>query len=139
MSVEENKAIARRFWDLYNEGKIEEILPLFAPDAVIHFPGAPGPLNTDAFKQVGEMFRAGFPDLYVTVEDSIAEGDRVVERTTATGTHTGVFQGIPPTGKKVQVTGITINRIVDGKIVERWNEFDALGMMQQLGVIPTPG
>jgi steroid delta-isomerase-like uncharacterized protein len=84
------------------------------------------------------MFLSGLPDLATTVEDTIAEGDKVAARWTARGTHNGELMGIPPTGKKVAMTAISIHRIVDGKIAESWINFDALGMMQQLGVAPAP-
>jgi steroid delta-isomerase-like uncharacterized protein len=82
--------------------------------------------------------RDAFPDVHITIEDQVAEGDRVVTRWTARGTHTGAFQGIPPTGKRGSMTGIDINRFADGKVVECWTNADDLGLLQQLGVIPTP-
>jgi predicted ester cyclase len=85
------------------------------------------------------MFLTAFPDLHFTVEDMIAEGDKVVARITMSGTQQGAFMGIPPTGKHVAFTAIDINRIAGGKSVEHWWEMDALGLMQQLGVVPAPG
>jgi predicted ester cyclase len=85
------------------------------------------------------MFYSAYPDLHTTIEDMIAEGDKVVTRLTFGGTHQGTFQGIPPTGKQVTITGIQILRIADSKLVEHRSEFDALGMMQQLGVISAMG
>ena len=82
---------------------------------------------------------AAFPDIQYTVEALLAEGDKVVVRWTARGTHTGELMGIPPTGKQVTVTGVNIGRVANGRIVEEWGEFDMMGMMQQLGVVPTPG
>ena len=82
------------------------------------------------------MMRATFPDMVVSTNDMIAEGDKVVSRWTGTGTHQGEFMGIPSTGNKVTVTGIGIDRLVDGKIVEHWEQFDTMGMMQQIGAIP---
>jgi steroid delta-isomerase-like uncharacterized protein len=84
------------------------------------------------------MFRSAFPDLQFTMEDQIADGDKVVHRLTATGTHRGEFMGIPPTDKRVRVTGVNINQFVDGKIVEAWGFMDMMGLMQQLGAIPGP-
>ena len=84
------------------------------------------------------MLRAAFPDLQYTVEDQIAEGDKVVTRYTASGTHRGELMSIVPTGSRVEITGISITRIEDGKIEEIWENYDALGMMRQLGVIPSP-
>jgi steroid delta-isomerase-like uncharacterized protein len=112
---------------------------LLAPDYVMHFPGAPASVDREGHKQLVMMFRTGFPDWNETVEDVIAEGDKVVIRVTGRGTHEGEFQGIPPTGNRVTATGVGIGRIEDGRIAETWAEYDALGMMQQLGVIPPPG
>jgi predicted ester cyclase len=80
-----------------------------------------------------------FPDLKVTSEFELADGDKVVMRWTAAGTHNGELMGIPPTGKRVQMTGISISRVAGGKIVEEWNETDQMNLMQQLGVVPAPG
>jgi predicted ester cyclase len=85
------------------------------------------------------MFLSAFPDTKMTIEDQLAEGDKVTTRWTATGTHTGELMGIPATGKAVTVTGFDITRYSGGKSVEHWGQFDQMGMMQQLGVIPTPG
>jgi predicted ester cyclase len=85
------------------------------------------------------MIRAAFPDIHETIEDMLAEGDRVVTRSTWRGTHQGAFLGIAPTGKQVSVTGIDISRVASGKFVEHWQAADNLGLLQQLGVIPVPG
>lgn len=90
-------------------------------------------------KQFISMFRTAFPDLHSTVEDQVAEGGKVVTRWTARGTHRGSLMDIPATGKTVTMSGITINRLAGSKIVETWNTFDQLGLMQQLGVVPPPG
>ncbi len=84
------------------------------------------------------MFRAAFPDLNITIDDQVSEGDKVVTRYTFRGTHKGDLMGIAPTGKQVTTIGISIERFVDGKVVERWEVFDQLGMMTQLGVVPPP-
>jgi predicted ester cyclase len=89
-------------------------------------------------KQYAAMNLGAFPDVRVSVEDQIAEGDMVVTRWTATGTHTGELMGIPPTGRRIEISGITINRFSGGRIAEDWYQSDDLGMMQQLGVIPWP-
>ncbi len=140
MSAEENKALVRRWieegWDQGNVAIIDE---LAAPDFVDHHL-APGlPPNADGHKAWIQVARAGFPDLQLTIEDMIAEGDKVVARMTVTGTQTGEFMGLPPSGKPVSVTAIGISRIADGKSVEYWEDFDALGLMQQIGAIPPPG
>jgi len=85
------------------------------------------------------MYRTAFPDVHFTIEDQIAEGDRVVTRWTARGTHQGPLVGIPPTSKQVTMSGIAIYRLVDGKIVEQWGVNDMLGLLQQLGVVPILG
>ena len=93
----------------------------------------------EAYKQWVGRVSAGLADRQSTIEDQIAEGDMVVTRWTFRGTHTGELMGIAPTGKQVTVTGISIDRVVGGKIVEEWNEMDDLGMMEQLGVVPPMG
>jgi steroid delta-isomerase-like uncharacterized protein len=136
---EENKAIYRRWFEkVASEGNMELADELLAPDYVLHFPGFPAPVDREVHKQLVTMFRTGFPDWDEAVEDVIAEGDRVVIRVTGRGTHEGEFQGIPPTGRRVTATGIGIGRIADGRIAESWAAYDALGMMQQLGVISSP-
>jgi steroid delta-isomerase-like uncharacterized protein len=136
---EQNKAIARRFYEEALNGKnLDIIAELFAANYQAHPPGAPEPLSREAFKQFISLFHAGFPDFHLTFEDEIAEGDKVVLLITAHGTHQGEFLGIPPTGKPATWTGISISRLADGKIVEQWGEQDFLGLLQQLGAIPAP-
>jgi predicted ester cyclase len=140
MSTEENKAVVRRFYEeVVNQKKRAVLDEVFDPNLVDHFfpPGTPGGL--EGARQTFDMFLTAFPDLHFTVEDLIAEGDKVVARVTMSGTQQGAFMGVPPTGKHVRITGIDINRFVGGKSVEHWVEMDTLGMMQQLGVIPPPG
>jgi len=140
MSTEENKAVVRRFYEeVVNQKKRAALDEVFDPNLVDHFapPGTPGGL--EGARQTFDMFLTAFPDLHFTVEDLIAEGDGVAARVTMSGTQHGAFMGVPPTGKHVTMTGIDINRFVGGKSVEHWVEMDALGMMQQLGVIPPPG
>ena len=84
------------------------------------------------------MYRSAFPDVHMQIEDQIAEGDRVATRWVASGTHEGDLMGINPTGNRVTVAGMTIDRIADGQIAETWDNYDALGMMQQVGAIPSP-
>jgi predicted ester cyclase len=97
-----------------------------------------GNRKTNPQKGVHAEFRAAFPDIACPVEDSIAEGDKVMVRTTCRGTHKGVFAGVPPTGKQVTMPGMVIYRIADGKVVDRWGLFDDLGLMMQVGAIPAP-
>ena len=138
MSLEDNKEIARRLTDLLNHDDVEKLKQLLSPDFVSHFAGLPQPLNRDQYIQVNQAAKSAFSDLYRTVDDLIAEADKVVLRITARGTHTGVYQGIPATGKITKITGIAIRRILGGKIVEEWVINDQLGLMQQLGIFNMP-
>ena len=140
MSTEDNKAVVRRFYEeVMNQKKRAVLDEVFDLNVVDHFapPGTPGGL--EGARQTLGMFLSAFPDLHFTVEDLIAEGDKVVARATLSGTQQGTFMGIPPTGKHVTIGGIDINRFVGGKSIEHWVEMDTLGLMQQLGVIPPPG
>ena len=140
MSLEENKATYRRwFEEVVSGGDIALADELLAPGYRMHFPGFPGPVDAETHKQLVMMFRNAFPDWRETIEDVIAEGDRVVIRVTGTGTHEGDFQGVPATGAKVTAGGVGIGRIENGRIAETWAAYDALGLMQQLGAVPTPG
>ena len=134
---EENKAIARRFAEVFETGDLSVLDELLASNFVDHNPFPEQAPGAEGMKQLIGIMRATFPDMTVTTDDMIAEGDKVVSRWTGTGTHQGEFMGVPATGNKVTVTGIGIDRIVDGKIVEHWEQFDAMGMMQQLGAIPS--
>ena len=139
MSIEENKAIVRRLLEQGlvrgNQAIGEELL---ADDFVDHNPLPGLPPNRDGFKQSFVVFGSAFPDFEYRIEDMIGEGDKVVARFTAMGTHKGEMAGIPPTGNRVSVTGIDIFRVTGGKIAEFWLSWDQLGMMQQIGVIPAP-
>lgn len=135
MSTEQNKALVRRNFEMYDRGDLDAQVALYAPEARIYLPEL---MNREGFKQLLSVFAAAFRDSHHTIDDQIAEGDKVVTHWTWHGTHAGNFQGIPPSGKKVTMIGITIDRIADGKIVERWGVYDALGLMQQLAVVPAP-
>ena len=139
MSTEDNKATTRRFfeegWNHGNTAVFEEIL---AADYLAHDPS--GPIQgLEGYKQFHTTYRTAFPDIHFTIEDQIAEGDLVATRWTGTGTQQGPLMGIPPSDKRVTITGMTINRFASGKATEGWGNYDTLGMMQQLGVIPVPG
>ena len=140
MSTEDNKALIRRGIEVLNRGNVTEISAtfdeLFVPDFVRHDP-AGGFRSREDYKRFFFSFLAALPGQF-TIEDLIAEGEKVVLRYTYRGTHQGQWRGLPPTGKPVTFTGIYIYRIPDGKIVEGWEIADALGLVQQLGVIPTP-
>ncbi len=140
---EQNKAVIRRFsdaivdyWRTGNDGVFDQLL---APDFKVRLPGMPPVESREAFKQVLAMFRAGMSDLENRFENLTADGDKVAYRGTWSALHTGELMGIPPTGKRVTVTEMHIARLAGGKIVERWGVLDMLGLMQQLGVAPTPG
>ena len=139
MSAEENKAIARRIMnEAMNDGRLEVADELIASDWVDHDPANPPDFagGPDAFKQLVSLYRGAFPDLRMTIEDMVAEGDRVVTRWTARGTHEGELMGVPPSGKQVTVTGIGIDRIAGGKVAESWGSWDTLGLLTQVGAIP---
>ena len=139
MSLEENKVIVNRSTEgLWNKGDMAVIDELYATDFVIHDP-LQGDGDLEYFKQYARGVLTGIPDLHIATDDLIAEGDQVVKRWTARGTHKGDFMGVPATGNRIEVTGIEIYRIAGGKIVEIWSNMDSLGLMQQLGVIPPMG
>ena len=138
---EQNKAVVlRAVGQVWNRGDYDSLDDLVASDIVIHSPTPGGDIHgPEGLRQFYGALRAAFPDLHFTIEDQVAAGDRVVTRWTARARHTGVFQGIPPTGRQVRMAGIDIDRLADGKVVECWPVMDELGLLQQLGVVPTPG
>jgi steroid delta-isomerase-like uncharacterized protein len=136
-SSEDNRAVARRFGEaVWGRGDMEAADAVLAEDFVEHNPAPGQGPGREGHKQVLEQWRAAFPDLTLTNEDVVAEGDKVALRWTARGTHKGPLMGLPPTDHEVTLTGIDILRIADGRIVERWGEFNGLEMLQQLGVLP---
>ena len=135
---EQNKAVARRvFEEVWNKGNLAALDEIYVTDVVGHNAPPGQPPGIKGTRQFIGMYLQAFPDTRMVVEDQVAEGDKVVTRWTATGTHRGELMGMPPTGKSARVTGITINRLEGGKIVEEWGIFDQLGMLQQLGAIPS--
>lgn len=136
-SPQDGRTIARRFTEeLWDRGELAVADEIIAPGFVDHDPVHGQRPGADGYKEMVGAFRAAFPDLRVTNEDVVAEGDKVVARWTARGTHRGTLMNIPPTGRQVTLKGVDILRVERGEIVERWGEFDALGMLQQLGVVP---
>jgi steroid delta-isomerase-like uncharacterized protein len=134
---ETNKTVSRRLIEeAFNQGKYDVIDELVAPTFVNHDPLTGDTKGPEGTREVIEGYRSAFPDLKVTIEDQLAERDLVATRWTAKGTHKGELLGIAPTGKEATVTGLTIDRIKDGKIVESWNNWDTLGMLRQLGIVP---
>jgi steroid delta-isomerase-like uncharacterized protein len=144
MPTAANKAIARRYFEeLWNEENLAVVDETFAADFVGH--GPPNPLfptgdyhGHKGQKQLVTMYRSAFPDGNFTIEDVVAAGDKVVTRWVIRGTHTGAMGDLPPTGKSVTLPGITIARFANGKYAEDWHNWETLGLMQQLGVVPTP-
>lgn len=140
-TVERNKTVSRRWIELFNERDEPGQADVLAPDYIAHAPASlePAPLDGEAWARFLDGFVEGFPDLQLTVEDALAEGDLVAQRVHFAGTHTGVFQGLPPTHRKVEFSGLELNRFVDGRVVEHWFQLDALGLLQQLGLAVVPG
>jgi steroid delta-isomerase-like uncharacterized protein len=138
MSTEQNKAVVRRLVEeVFNQGNLSMIDELIAPDFVEHEELPPGiPPGREAPKQMFAMLQSAFPDFKATIDDLVAEGDKIVIRQTWTGTQKGEFMGIPPTGKRVSIGVIDILRLADGKMAEHWGIMDSMAMMQQLGAIP---
>jgi steroid delta-isomerase-like uncharacterized protein len=140
MSTETNKSLVRRWVEQgWNAGNPALIDAIFAPTVVQHDPSSPLPVtNSEALKMYVSGLLTAFPDLHFTIDDLLAEGDKVLWRFTSQGTHTGPLMNIPPTGKSATVTGMVLFRVANDKIAEVWVNFDTLGMLQSMGVIPTP-
>jgi steroid delta-isomerase-like uncharacterized protein len=140
MTIEDNTALVRRLFEALNRGiaDVNALRPeAFAPHEVSHFAGHP--LDYAAHAAFDAMLLRAFPDLQFTLDDLLADRDRVVARFAARGTQTGAFQGIPATGRAAAVSGIAIYRVAGGRVVEQWLEYDQLGLLQQLGIIPAMG
>lgn len=137
----DNKALADRFHtDIFQAGRLDVADEILSPDLVIHAPGYPpewarGPAGT---KQLASAIIDGIPDRRIAHHETIAEGDLVMVRWSMTGTHGGDLMGVPPTGEPIDVTGFDLFRIADGKIAEVWQNWDQLGLMQQIAAIPAP-
>jgi len=139
MSVEENKALVCRYFEEWNKGNVAVFDDLCTADFVWHAPGGLEQHGAEAAKKVFTRFLTTFPDFRVTIEDLIAEGDKVVCRCTRTGTHKGEYRGIAATGKQLTWTWMSMCRIEGGKMAEQWDEGDHLHVIQQMGAILTPG
>jgi len=133
MTSKHNKAIIRRFIEGLRQD-LSAIDELCAVNFTCHLPGFPGPSDKETFKGFAALLYNAFPDLHHTVEDQIAENNRVASRVTVRGTHQGLFQGIPATGKKVVFTDMIIMRLKETKVLELWAQFDVLSLLEQLGV-----
>jgi len=138
MSTEENKAFVRQMVEeVFNQGNVSRADEFLAPNFVEREELPPGiPRDREGVKQLTTMLRSAFPDFKATIDDIVAEGDKVVIRQTWSGTHKGESMGVPPTGKSVSFGVIDILRMAGGKCVEHWGQMDSMGLMQQLGAIP---
>jgi predicted ester cyclase len=140
-SVERNKATSRRWIEVFNERDDAAEADVRAQDYVAYAPVSlePAPLDSEAWTRFLSGFVEGFPDLQLTVEDAVGEGDLVAQRIHFAGTHTGEFQGLPPTNRKGRFSGLELNRFVDGRVGEHWFQLDSLTLLQQLGLVVVPG
>ena len=139
MLPEQNKALVLQFYKAFDDRKMDQALDLLASDFVAHQAGVPEPLNGEGFKQFGMSFYLAFSQGQHNFDEVIVSDDRVVTCGTFTATHLGEFQGLPPTGKRISLSIMHIDRVEDGKILEHWGQGDALGLMQQLGIVFVPG
>ena len=140
MSTEQNKSIVRRWieegWNKHNLAVIDQ---LYAPNFVQHEPEPQTVNSSEALKQYVGAYLTAFPDLHLSIEDLLADGDKVVWRFNSTGHQNGPFMGMPPSGRTGNITGIVIFRLENSRIAEAWVNIDVLGLLQQTGVIPMPG
>jgi len=134
---EENKAAARRFFEIWEAGDLDALGEVVAPESQDHDPYNPyGQEGLEGVKKTIAMYREAFPDTHFEIEDQIAAGDKVATRWTATGTHEGELMGMQPTGNKATISGITLDRFEEGKIVEGWTNWDTLKLMHTIGAVP---
>ena len=136
MPTEANVAVVSRIWnEVWNQGKLEACDEIFSPDYVGVIPAQPGPIRgIEQFKQMVTVYRTALPDVHLRVEDLFTVGDRIAVRWVSRGTNTGPMMGIPPTGKSVEIMGISLFQMAGGKVVAEWEGFDTMSMMHQLGL-----
>lgn len=139
MSNEQHKALVLQFYRAFDERKMNQALDILAPDFVAHLAGVPEPLDKEGFKQFGLSFYLAFEQGQHRFDQVIVVDDKVVTCGAFKATHLGEFQGLPPTGKQITLSVMHIDRVANGKIVEHWGQGDALGLMQQLGIVFLPG
>jgi steroid delta-isomerase-like uncharacterized protein len=138
MANERNETVARRVFDAFNTGDLSIVDETTAENAVNHDPAQPDEARgPEGFKQIVQLYRGAFPDLTFTIEECFSDGDLVCTRWTTTATHDGDLMGLSATGRHITGSGITIDKIDDGKVVESWNQWDNAGLMQQIGVEAT--
>lgn len=136
MSAQNAELSRRIFEDVWNRKNLSAIDDLISADYIHHDANSPAASGIDGYKQFVNYYMSAFPDAHFTIHEAFTDGQNEVTRWTVTGTHEGELAGIPRTGRRFSVTGISIGRVVNGKITESWNSWDALGLMQQLGVVP---
>jgi predicted ester cyclase len=139
MSIEQNKATVLQFYKAFDNRNIDQALALLAPNFTAHLAGIPEPLEQESFKQFGMTFYLAFANSQHSFDEVIVAGDKVVTCGTFTATHLGEFQGLPATGKQIQLSIMHIDHVENRKITEHWGQGDALGLMQQLGIVFLPG
>lgn len=140
MTADSNSTVRRLYEEVWNKRKLQVVSELVSPSHALHGPNFSGSsIGPEAYKRQVALFLAGFPDLRWTIEDTITEKDKVVVVWSFTGVHKGEYRGVPPTGRKVSVDGITIHEIANGKIMDSYVNWDMWGLMQQLGAVATPG
>lgn len=139
MLTEQNKAIVLQFYKAFDDRKIDQALTLLSPNFIAHMAGMLEPLDGEGFKQFGMSFYLAFSQGQHLFDQVIVAENKVVTCGTFTATHTGEFQGLPPTDKQISLSIMHIDRVENGKIVEHWGQGDALGLMQQLGIVFLPG
>lgn len=139
MYADDPKSLNERWIQAFNERDWQTEGACRTADYRAHVSGAPGPLDSAGWEAFMRAFTTAFPDARITVDGAVSEGDTVASRWTITGTHRGDFQGVPPTGRPITMPGVDFSRVVDGRIAEHWAQFDALGVMQQIGALPGAG
>ena len=139
MSLEQNKALMRHWLEEFSQGNLAIIDQLFASTHLAHAPGVPDNGSLSGFKQLMGMMREAFPDAKASIEDQVAEGDKVVTRFVVRGTHQGCFMAVPATNQSVIFSVIDITGLHNGQFVESWFNMDSLGILQQIGATPASG
>jgi steroid delta-isomerase-like uncharacterized protein len=139
LTPDDRKAFVKRWAEeVWNQGKLEKLSEFFTDDHIFHDPQFPDGRGLEAIRELVGSFRAAFPDVRVEIEEAICEGDFVAERFSMRGTHLGEIMGVAPTGEPMEATGMVFYRFSGGKIAEQWANWDALGLLQQIGAVAMP-